>query len=132
MEITGILHAKFDTVQVTASFSKRDFVLKLEENPQYPQFVTFQLTQEKCSMLDSFPVGNRVKVAFNLRGKEYKTPQGEIKYFNTLDAWSVMPLGVKTNEPFKANENFKTELSTDANGKPYSVENSDNNDDLPF
>ena len=130
MEIIGKLHQKYDAQQVTASFTKRDFVLMITENPQYPQYMVFQLTQEKCGILDSFVPGNDVKVAFNLRGREWKSPQGEIKYFNTLEAWSIMPVGIKTQQPIHANENFGTELGQDFSGKIDSIQIDSN--DLPF
>ena len=133
MEIIGKLHVKYDAQQVTESFTKRDFVLMIADNPQYPQYVVFQLTQEKCGFLDSFAPGSDVKVFFNLRGREWKSPQGEIKYFNTLEAWSIMPVGIKTQQPIHANENFGTELGRDSNGKAISVQIvSNDSDDLPF
>jgi len=41
--------------------------------------------------LDSFQVGDEVRLEFNLRGREWKNPQGEIKYFNSLDVWRIEP-----------------------------------------
>lgn len=88
-EIQGRLHAIMDTNQVTERFRKREFVLELADNPQYPQFVMFQLTGNRCESIESFKVGDEVKVDFSLRGREWKSPQGEIRYFNSLDVWSV-------------------------------------------
>jgi len=88
MEVTGLLKAKFDTTKVSDKFSKREFVLTTEHTTPYPQHVSFQLTQDKCSALDSVTVGSEIKVAFNLRGREWNGPQG-IKYFNTLEAWRL-------------------------------------------
>ena len=28
-------------------------------------------------------------MTFNIRGREWTSPQGEVKYFNSLDAWRV-------------------------------------------
>ncbi len=78
-----------DTNQVTERFRKREFVLELADNPQYPQFVMFQLTGNRCESIESFKVGDEVRVDFSLRGREWKSPQGEIRYFNSLDVWSV-------------------------------------------
>ena len=30
-----------------------------------------------------------VNVEFSVRGREWKSPSGEIKYFNSLDAWTI-------------------------------------------
>ena len=68
-------------------FQKRDLVITTEE--QYPQHIIIQFTQDKCALLDTIQVGQKVNVYFNLRGREWTNPQGEIKYFNSLDAWKI-------------------------------------------
>lgn len=88
MEVTGQLKVKNDTQKVSDKFSKRDFVLATDLSTPYPQYVSFQVTQDKCAMLDSFNQGDEIKVQFNLRGREWNGPQG-IKYFNTLEAWRI-------------------------------------------
>ena len=30
-----------------------------------------------------------VEVSFNLRGREWTSPTGDVKYFNTLEAWRI-------------------------------------------
>ena len=93
METTGRIHAVMDTQQVTERFRKREFVLELSDNPRYPQFVLFQLTGDRCENLDGFRVGDAVKVEFSLRGREWKSPKGELKYFNSLDVWNIERAG---------------------------------------
>lgn len=83
LEITGRLHKLFDTQQVTDRFSKREFVLELAG--RHPQLVLFQLTGKHCGDLDGFSVGDGVRVEFALRGREWTSRQGEVKYFNSLD-----------------------------------------------
>lgn len=90
-EISGKLHAIFDTAQVSERFTKREFVLELTDNPKYPQLVQFQLTGDRCGQLDSFKVGEEVTIEFSLRGHEWKSPRGETKYFNSLDVWRIDP-----------------------------------------
>ena len=89
MEISGKLHVVNDAQQITERFRKREFVLELAENPKYPQFVIFQLTGDRCENLDGFKVGDEVRVEFSLRGREWTSPKGEVKYFNSLDVWSL-------------------------------------------
>lgn len=89
MEATGRIHALFDTQQVTERFRKREFVVELSDNPRYPQYVLFQLTGDRCENLDGFSVGDEVQVEFSLRGREWTSPQGQVKYFNSLDVWTV-------------------------------------------
>jgi hypothetical protein len=88
MEVTGKLRAIFDTKQVSERFTKREFVLDLADG-KYPQSVLFQLTGDRCAALDPFRVGDEVRVEFNLRGREWKSPQGDVKYFNSLDVWRL-------------------------------------------
>jgi single-stranded DNA-binding protein len=89
IETTGKLHAIFDTKQVSERFTKREFVVEVADNPKYPQVVLFQLTGDRCTQLDELSVGDEVRIEFSLRGREWKSPQGEVKYFNSLDVWKV-------------------------------------------
>jgi single-strand DNA-binding protein len=88
MEVVGQLKLKYDTQKVSDKFQKRDFVLATDLTTPYPQYVSFQVTQDKCTILDSFNQGDEIRVQFNLRGREWNGPQG-IKYFNTLEAWRI-------------------------------------------
>lgn len=88
MEVVGLLFLKTDAQKVSDKFTKRDFVLHIDFDTPYPQYVQFQLTQDKCSIIDNMPIGDMVKIQFNLRGREWNGPEG-VKYFNTLEAWRV-------------------------------------------
>jgi hypothetical protein len=89
MEATGKLHTIFETKQVSERFTKREFVIELADNPKYPQVVLFQLTGDRCTQLDDLRVGDEVRIEFSLRGREWTSPKGEVKYFNSLDVWKV-------------------------------------------
>src|SRR5262245_42219186 len=91
IEATGKLHVIFDTKQVSERFTKREFVVEMADNPKYPQTVLFQLTGDRCSQLDGLNVGDHVAIEFSLRGREWRSPSGEVKYFNSLDVWKVVP-----------------------------------------
>lgn len=91
IEATGKLHTIFETKQVSERFSKREFVVELNDNPKYPQVVLFQLTGDRCSQLDGLSVGDQVRIEFSLRGREWRSPSGELKYFNSLDVWKIEP-----------------------------------------
>jgi single-stranded DNA-binding protein len=91
MEATGRLHTIFDTKQVSERFSKREFVVEMSDNPKYPQTVLFQLTGDRCTQLDGLNVGDQVSIEFSLRGREWKSPSGDVKYFNSLDVWQIGP-----------------------------------------
>lgn len=91
MEATGRLHTIFDTKQVSERFSKREFVVEMSDNPKYPQTVLFQLTGDRCAQLDGLNIGDQISIEFSLRGREWKSPSGDVKYFNSLDVWRVEP-----------------------------------------
>lgn len=94
MEIQGKLHKVLDTKQVSDRFRKCDFVVELEDG-KYPQLVSFQIVNDKIDQLAAFKVGDEVRVTFNLRGREWTSPSGEVKFFNTLDAWKVEKMGAQ-------------------------------------
>jgi hypothetical protein len=89
MQISGKIHVIQPAQQVTERFRKREFVLELSENSRFPQFVQFQLTGDRCERIDDFEVGDEVQVEFSLRGREWTSPSGEVKYFNSLDVWNI-------------------------------------------
>ena len=99
IEAKGKIHALFDTQQVTERFRKREFVVELADNPRYPQLVMFQLTGDRCENLDGFEVGNEVRVEFSLRGREWHSPKGDVRYFNSLDVWTLERMGGGAHPP---------------------------------
>ncbi len=88
METTGQLKVKEQTQKVNEKFQKRDFVITTDAGTPYPQQITFQITQDKCTLLDKFKEGDELKVHFNLRGREWNGAEGK-KFFNTLEAWRI-------------------------------------------
>ncbi|MEO0310878.1 MAG: hypothetical protein RIQ89_535 [Bacteroidota bacterium] len=124
MDITGKIKQVFETQVVSDRFKKRDFVVTEVSNAQYPQHISFQLTQDKCDLLNSYRDGDDVKVHFNLRGREWKSPQGEIKYFNTLEAWKLEKIGSGAS-----NTNYEQEA---ASMDTFNSGPSEASDDLPF
>jgi hypothetical protein len=92
MTITGVLKVKKDTHVVSDKFSKREFVVT-DNSSQYPQHISFQLTQDNCGVLDNFSEGQTVTVDFAIKGREWTSPQGEIKFFNTLEAYKLTANG---------------------------------------
>lgn len=91
MDIIGEIHAIGETQQVTDKFTKRAFVLVTKDNPRYPQFCEFELTGDRCDMLDPFRIGEEVRVEFSLRGRAWEPTDGRpTKYFNTLSVWNIV------------------------------------------
>lgn len=87
MQVAGKLIVVNPTTVISEKFSKRSFVVETED--KFPQQIEFQLTQDKCDYLDQYKVGEQVNVSLNIRGRAWTNPQGETKYFNTLEAWKI-------------------------------------------
>ena len=88
MEIQGRIKQIFPSQVIGQNgFEKRDLVIVTEE--QYPQMIIIQFTQQRCDLLDSLQIGQNVKVYINIRGREWTNPQGETKYFNTIEGWKI-------------------------------------------
>jgi hypothetical protein len=69
-------------------FQKRELIIVTEE--QYPQTISLDFTQGNCELLNGYQPGQVVKVTFDIRGREWTNPQGEVKYFNSLVAWRIV------------------------------------------
>ncbi|NLN24739.1 MAG: DUF3127 domain-containing protein [Bacteroidetes bacterium] len=105
-------------------FRKREMVLITEE--QYPQTILIEFIQDKTDLLNNFQVGQDVKISINIRGREWVNPQGETKYFNSIQGWRIENIAqavpdqnippMPPIEPFESTDNF----------------NEDEHDDLPF
>ena len=88
MEIKGTIHVIEGTKTYGAKgFAKRLFVVKTDE--KYPQFIQMEFVQDKTTLLDKFKVGQEVTVNVNVRGREWTNPEGEAKYFLSLEAWRI-------------------------------------------
>lgn len=125
MEIQGTIK-KIDETKTFGNngFRKREVVLTTEE--QYPQHILVEFVQDKTDLLNSYSVGQQVKISINIRGREWTNPQGEVKYFNSIQGWRIesiqgdaSPEGmppVPPMEAFEPADNLKEE----------------DHDDLPF
>jgi hypothetical protein len=90
-ELTGNLVEIMPTQTFNKGFKKREFVIEIEDG-RFTQKILFQAVQDKCEMLDSFGIGDTVKVAFNIKGREFNG-----KYYNALEAFRVF--GEKRADP---------------------------------
>ena len=125
MEVQGKIKL-IDEVKTygTNGFRKREIVITTEE--QYPQHILVEFIQDRCELLDAFQVGQHVKISINLKGREWVNPQGETKYFNSIQGWRIENLdsagedaGMPPVPPMEAFE-------------PADDLNEEDHDDLPF
>jgi hypothetical protein len=105
------------TTSVSDKFKKREVTLKSQD--EYPQYVTFQLTQDKCDLANNLKTGEVVEVSYNLRGRRWEAQDGTIKYFNSIEAWTMsLSSKIENSAVDKLRKTFDT---TD-----------ESTDDLPF
>lgn len=123
MDITGTIKVKNNEQQVSEKFKKREFVIA-DNSTQYPQYIMFQITQDRCSLLDQYNVGDEVKVMFNIRGREWPDPKtNTVKYFNSLEAWKIEMVARGSTMPQPHQNASNAHSSVGLNGP---------SDDLPF
>lgn len=106
-------------------FRKREMVITTEE--QYPQHIMIEFVQDKTDLLNSYKVGQDVKVSINVRGREWVNPQGETKYFNSIQGWRVENL----SQQAPSSSGMPPMPPADA-FEPANDFNEDEHDDLPF
>ncbi|MXV37244.1 DUF3127 domain-containing protein [Flavobacteriaceae bacterium Ap0902] len=131
MEITGKVTKIFDTQTFQSGFKKREIIVTTEE--QYPQPISIEFLQEKTEIPDSLNIGDMVNVSINIRGREWTSPDGVVKYFNSIVGWrvekvkteSIQPGNPSTTGNAPSPENFSSDKVSDLSGE-------DDVDDLPF
>lgn len=126
MELQGTVKKLFDTQTFASGFQKREMILLTQE--QYPQPISIEFLQDKISLLDNIKEGEEVKVGINIRGREWTSPQGETRYFNSITAWRLEKGGSSDfNEPIHAAPS--SNATPASQGNPF---DGDDDDDLPF
>jgi single-strand DNA-binding protein len=126
MELTGKIEKIGDIQEISASFKKRELVIRTEE--QYPQPIMIEFVQDKTNLLDGYNLGDRVTVNINIRGREWTSPKGEVKYFVSLQGWRInADQAQQTEAPTSEPPSFD---APDAPAPDFSLKPED--DDLPF
>ncbi len=124
MEIQGKIKMIDETKTYGSNgFRKREMVITTEE--QYPQHIMVEFVQDKTDLLNNFKAGQTVKISINLRGREWVNPEGETKYFNSIQGWRIENLEAAASQdmpPIPPADTF--EPATDFNEEDH--------DDLPF
>lgn len=125
MEVKGRIKLIEDTKTYgNNGFRKREMVVTTEE--QYPQHILIEFVQDKCDLLNNYQLGQQVVVSINLKGREWVNPQGETKYFNSVQGWRIE--NVQQDE---GQSNLPPVPPADA-FEPASNFNEEDHDDLPF
>ena len=126
MKVTGKIHFVGALRVVSEKFKSKDVVILTED--KFPQYITVQFTQDKTELVTQNQIGEQVEISINLRGREWKSPTGEIKYFNTIEGWQINVNSNKTFDAKKYAEKEADKMFSEDIVKEYEEEN----DDLPF
>lgn len=86
-QLEGTIKLISDVQTFNSGFTKREFVVT-DGDDKYPQDIKFECVKDKCALLDGYSVGERVNVAFNIRGNEYNG-----RYYVNLQAWRIESKG---------------------------------------
>lgn len=125
-ELTGKIIEIYKEQQVSERFKKREFVIDVPSG-NFSEQIKFQLTQDKTDLVDSYKLGEEVKVHFNIKGNKWKDG-----YFVNLQAWRLEKAGSKSS----AQSNALPELSDrDVPPEPiggFATDNFAADDGMPF
>jgi hypothetical protein len=90
-EINGKLVEKFEIQNVTASFKKREFVIEKTEltgGREFTEIIKFQLTQDRCDLIEPYQLNEEINVHFNIKGRKWEK-DGRVGYFTNLEVWKI-------------------------------------------
>ncbi len=127
MEVQGRIKMVSETQTFGSNgFRKREIVVTTEE--QYPQHIMVEFIQDKTDLLNNYQPGQQVKIGINLKGREWVNPQGETKYFNSIQGWRIEAL---QSAAATSNPSMPPVPPTEA-FEPAKDLNEEDHDDLPF
>lgn len=125
-EVTGKLVSVLETMQRTATFKVREFVIEKTDDiggRAITNYIKFQCVQDKTDMPGKFNLGDEVKVSFNLKGNKSEK-DGRVNYFTNLDAWRM--------EYANMQQTAVNQTATAKSNMPPDYIPTDVPDDLPF
>ena len=81
-EMTGSVKTILEPMTFASGFTKREFILIMEDD--YPQDVKVSCVKDRTALLDRVTAGERVKVGFRIRSREYKE-----RFYTDLEAFRI-------------------------------------------
>nr|DAR48898.1 MAG TPA: Single-strand binding protein, single stranded DNA-binding protein.3A [Caudoviricetes sp.] len=102
MELQGTIRRIGNIETFAGGFQKRELVLLTDE--QYPQPISIEFLQDKTMLLDQVKEGDKVKIGINIRGREWTSPDGQVKYFNSITGWRLDKIGAGAKQEAKPAE----------------------------
>ncbi|MBR6306151.1 MAG: DUF3127 domain-containing protein [Bacteroidales bacterium] len=91
LELEGTLRQKLGVqsgMSSRGSWTKQEFVLEYPDGNFTSQVVMLAFGQDKVQELDKYQVGDRIKVSFNLKSREYNG-----RWYTDVQIWRIAPAG---------------------------------------
>ena len=89
LELEGTLRQKLGVQQGTSArgaWAKQEFILEYPDGNFTSQVCFTAFGQDKVAELDKYQVGDRIKVSFNLKSREYNG-----RWYTDLSIWRIAP-----------------------------------------
>lgn len=93
--VKGKIHEVLQLESFDSGFQKQSLIVETEDT--YPQFINIEFLKDKTELLNNLKKGDNVDVSYNLNGRPWTSPQGEIKYFNSITGWKIEKVGSEVN-----------------------------------
>ena len=97
LEIEGTLAQKLPVQSGNSArgpWAKQEFILEYPDGNFTAKACFTAWGQEKVQDLDKYQVGDKVKVSFNLKSREYNG-----RWYNDLQIWKIAPAGAQPAAP---------------------------------
>ena len=91
LEIEGTLSQKMSVTSGTSArgpWAKQEFILEYPDGNFTARACFTAWGQDKVQELEKYRVGDKVKVSFNLKSREYNG-----RWYNDLQIWKIAPAG---------------------------------------
>jgi len=91
LELEGTIRQKMGVQSGTSArgaWAKQEFVVDFPDGNYTSQACFTAWGQDKVQELDKYQVGDRVKVSFNLKSREFNG-----RWYNDLQIWRISPAG---------------------------------------
>ena len=97
LELEGTLRQKLGVQQGTSArgaWAKQEFILEYPDGNFTAQACFTAFGQDKVAELDKYQIGDRIRISFNIRSREYNG-----RWYNDLQIWRIAPAGQPTAAP---------------------------------
>ena len=117
MKLSGKVKKIFDIETFASGFQKQEIVLTTDD--QYPQDILIQFLQNNIDLLQHVQENDDIEVSINIGGREWTSPTGEVRYFNSITGWRIVTNQQKANKPTPKMQEYQTTQSDEDDGLPF-------------